>query len=414
MRKIAEIRQDLSGKIAEVKALNAAENADALQKGIEDVKALTRELDEANEVEAAEQRLAEKKFAEDKAKGHSFSYTKFMRELSEGGLTGLEKEAAEMGRDEYRRLGLKQMGQVVPSAVLRSAAGQNYGTNADGGYMKEVAPIRYVDALRAKLVVAQLGATVLGDLVGTVPVVSASDLSAGWLAEAATGSISKSTIARAEMTPHRNFVAGAVTKDLLRQTSIDVEAMIQEKLMNAHAQIIDIAAIAGTGSSNQPTGILNHASVPVVAVGTNGGAITWANVVKLETTVNNNNANRGKMAYLTNAKVWGALKTVEKASNTARFLLEEGMLNGYKAEWTSNVPSDLTKGSGSSAVSNLSAMIFGNFEDLYIGQWGGIDLVVDPYTLATSGEIRFVLNAYNDVLVAEPKSFAVIKDITTD
>ena len=90
------------------------------------------------------------------------------------------------------------------------------------------------------------------------------------------------------------------------------------------------------------------------------------------------------------------------------------MLNGYKAEWTSNVPSDLTKGSGSSAVSNLSAMIFGNFEDLYIGQWGGIDLVVDPYTLATSGEIRFVLNAYNDVLVAEPKSFAVIKDITTD
>ena len=59
-------------------------------------------------------------------------------------------------------------------------------------------------------------------------------------------------------------------------------------------------------------------------------------------------------------------------------------------------------------------MIFGNFEDLYIGQWGGIDLVVDPYTLATSGEIRFVLNAYNDVLVAEPKSFAVIKDITTD
>ncbi len=409
MRKIAEIRQDLSGKIAEVKALNAAENADALQKGIENVKALTRELDEANEVEAAEQRLAEKKFAEDKAKGHSFSYAKFMRELSEGGLTGLEKEAAEMGRDEYRRLGLKQMGQVVPSAILR-ATGQNYTTNADGGYMKEVAPIRYIDALRARLVVAQLGATVLGDLVGTVPVVSASDLSAGWLAEAASGSVTKSTIARAEMTPHRNFVAGAVTKDLLRQTSFDVEKMIQEKLLNAHAQIIDIAAIAGSGSSNQPTGILSHASVPVVAVGTNGGAITWANVVKLETTVNNNNGNRGKMAYLTNAKVWGAMKAVEKASNTARFLLEDGMLNGYKAEWTSNVPSNLTKGS---AEGTCSAMIFGNFEDLYIGQWGGIDLVVDPYTLATYGEIRFVLNAYNDILVAEPKSFAVIKDITT-
>ncbi|MBQ1463042.1 MAG: hypothetical protein IIZ24_02545, partial [Candidatus Methanomethylophilus sp.] len=80
-------------------------------------------------------------------------------------------------------------------------------------------------------------------------------------------------------------------------------------------------------------------------------------------------------------------------------------------EMSNLVPSNLTKGSGSSAVSNLSAMIFGNWEDLYVGHWGGIDIVVDPYSLAEYGDIRLVLNAYNDVLVAEPASFAAIKDI---
>lgn len=414
MRKIAEIRKDLSAKIAEVKAIqNTAENAEALKKGLDEIKALEKELEDTTAVESAEQRLAQDNFEKEAKKGHAFSFTKFMRELSAAPdgtrLTGVEKDAADLGREEYLRLGLKQMGHVVPSALLRAAAGQNYGTNADGGYMKETMPARYVDTLRAKLVIARLGATILGDLVGTLPIISTGDFTAGWLAEAGVGSVTKFTVGSGDMTPHRNFVAGAVTKDLLRQTSKDVEALIREKLLNAHATLIDTAAIAGTGSSNQPTGILNTSGIGSVAIGTNGGNLTWAKVVALETAINNDNANRGKLGYLTNAKVWGALKSIEKASNTARFLLDDnGRLNGYKVDWTTLVPSNLTKGTGT----GLSALIFGNWEDLWVGEWGGIDLVVDPFTLATTAEIRFVLNAWNDVKVVEPKSFAAIQDIT--
>ena len=354
MRKIAEIRQDLSGKIAEVKGIqNTAENADILKKGVEEMRALINELNIANETEAAEQRLAEKHFETEAKKGHSFSFVKFVREAVENNLTGIERDAMDAGKAEYDRMGLTARGFVVPSALLRASAGQNYTTAADGGNMIEQMVPKYIDALRDKLVIGGLGATVLTDLVGTLPVVKVGDVSAGWLAEGAQGSISKAAVAKATMTPHRAFVAMAFSRDLTRQTSVDVERMLIEKLTFAHAQLIDNAAINGTGSNSQPTGILNNTNVGSVAGGASGLALSWANLV----------------------------------------------------------PSNLTKGSGSSAVSNLSAMIFGNWEDLYVGHWGGIDIVVDPYSLAEYGDIRLVLNAYNDVLVAEPASFAAIKDI---
>ena len=408
MRKIAEIRQDLSGKIAEVKGIqNTAENADILNKGVEEMRALMNELNIANETEAAEQRLAEQHFENEAKKGNAFSFVKFVREAAEGKLSGIERDAMDAGKAEYDRMGLTARGFVVPSALLRASAGQNYTTAADGGNMIEQMVPRYIDALRNKLVIGQLGATVLTDLVGTLPVVKVGDVTAGWLAEGATGSISKATVGKATMTPHRAFVAMAFSRDLARQTSVDVERMLIEKLTFAHAQLIDNAAINGTGSSNQPTGIIANTNVAVVAGGANGAALTWANLVALETAVNAANGNRGRLAYLTNAKVVGAMKTVERASNTARFLIEDGIANGYRVEMTNLVPSNISKGTGS----NLSAAIFGNWEDLYVGHWGGIDIVVDPYTLAANGDIRLVLNAYNDVLVAEPASFAVIKDI---
>ena len=105
------------------------------------------------------------------------------------------------------------------------------------------------------------------------------------------------------------------------------------------------------------------------------------------------------------------MKTIERTSTNGRYLIEDnGMVNGYPCEWTNNVPSNLTKGTSSGVC---SAMIFGNWEDLWIGQWGGIDMVVDPYTLALNADVRFVLNAWHDVKVVNPGSFAVCADITT-
>ena len=414
MRTIAEIRKDLNAKVAEVKGIDAS-NAEATQKGLSELDALVKELEAANQVEAAEQRAAEQKLdLLQKKAGRSFSLVKFVRELSEGrGLTGLEAEVAEMGAEEYRRMGLTANGAVVPSAFIRAAQGQNAGTAVDGGNLVETMAARYVEALKEKLVVAQLGATVLTDLLGEVPVITSAAISADWGAEGAAASTKKANYAKAVMKPHRNSVNVVVTKDLLRQTSFDVEQDLINKITEAHAVLLESAAIAGKGTDNEPKGILNTAGIGDVVMGTNGAAISWKKVVELETKVNSVNANRGRMAYLTNAKVFGALKTTEKATGSGRFIMEDaaaGRCNGYVTEFSNLVPSNLTKGSGS----NLSAMIFGNFQDLYIGQWGGLDIVVDPYTSKKTAEIEICLNAWNDVLVAEPKSFAAIKDIVTE
>ena len=264
--------------------------------------------------------------------------------------------------------------------------------------------------LKDRLIVNSLGATVLTDLVGTVPYLGSNSFVGGWGTEGAKASIEKLSFSKVTLTPHRNWVVGALTKDLLRQTSIDVENLIKNKLMDCHAAMIDKAAFSGTGESGQPTGILKTTGIVTVAGGANGAALTWKNVVALETAVNANSANRGKMAYATNAKVIGELKTIEKATGTGRFLTEDGKnLNGYPMDWSNLVPSDLTKGTGT----KLSALIFGNWEDLVIASWGGLDIVIDPFSKSLEAEIVMTLNAWNDVKVVEPKSVAVISDVTT-
>lgn len=417
MRKIAEIRQDLSALVEEIRGAQG-KSVDEMNAYDEKLKGLTAELNLAIEVEAAEQRAAEQKFENiQKQGGRSFSLVKFIREIAENKLSGIEAEVAELGAEEYRRLGLAQAGHVIPTVALRSPSGQNYTTNADGGYLKEVMPVRYVDVLKKNLTVAQAGATVLTDLVGTVPLVTAAQISAAWGAEGDGASVTKAAFSRVEMTPHRNFIQTAVTKDLLKQTSLDVEAFLLDLMYQAHANIIEDAVFNGSGSSGQPEGILTKAAVAgtgaivPIAMGTNGAAIDWAHIVAMESELNGNDANKGKVAYITNAKVIGACKTTTKAASGDRFIIEEGAerrLNGYPCFMSSFVPSNLTKGNASGIC---SALILGDWSNLFIGEWGGLDLVVDPYTRAGYGEVVMTINAWNDVAIAQPKCFSVIRDI---
>ena len=158
---------------------------------------------------------------------------------------------------------------------------------------------RYVEALKEKLVVAQLGATVLTDLLGEVPVITSAAIAADWGAEAAVANTKETNYAKAVMKPHRNSVNVVVTKDLLRQTSFDVEQDLINKITEAHAVLLESAAIAGKGTDNEPKGILNTVGIGDVAMGTNGAAISWKKVVELETKVNSVNANRGRCLLYT-------------------------------------------------------------------------------------------------------------------
>lgn len=410
MRKIAEIRADLS---AANQALRNAQGEQVVREAIDKVNALISELEAAEAAEAANRALAERQLDEDqKRAGRQFSLLRMLNDIVDGRqLSGLEADVVALGADEYHRLGLTGMGVQVPLSALRAASGQNYTTSADGGNLVETMAARYVQSLRDNMPLAQLGAILLSDLVGTLPVITSSDITAGWGAEGSEATVKKAGYAKATMTPKRNWALLSTTRDLLRQTSLDVEANLINKLNYAHARLIEDAAINGAGGKDAPMGILNHTDVNTVAMGANGAAVSWPKVVELETVVSSANALRGRLGYLTNSKVVGALKTTVCGSNTSRFILDPlapGMVNGHRIEMSNIVPDKLTKGT---ADDKCSAMIFGNWTDLYIGHWGGLDLIIDPYSSKKTGEIELMINAYNDALVAEPKSFAAIKDI---
>lgn len=396
-RKIAEIKNDL---VEAKKALGAVDKSDkdAVTAAVAKVEDLIRELDVANTEEAAEQALAERSFrTKEKTEKRKFSILKFINEVATDSLSGLELDAAQEGAAEYDRLGFTRQGQVIPSFLLRDILGQS--VTEDGDILGEVRPTVFMPQLNNKLTVQNLGATVLTGLVGKVPVASSAAVVAQWAAEGKDVEVRKINWAKNMLSPKRNVTRTAVTKDLLRQTSLDVESYLIRLMQNAHNELVEAGVIAG--AVDGPTGILKTAGVKTIEA---GGAITWEDIVALETAVNENNAGKGKLGYLTNAKVWGAMKTTPKVAGGERFIMEEAAgnrVNGYPADWTNIVPS-----------ADGSVMIFGNWEDLFVGEWGGFDIVIDPYTQAGSAQIIITINAWNDAIVAEPKSFAVLKGIT--
>jgi HK97 family phage major capsid protein len=207
-----------------------------------------------------------------------------------------------------------------------------------------------------------------------------------------------------------------LTRNILLQSSIDIEQFIRNDLAQVIALGIDSAAISGTGSGNQPTGITNTSGIGSVALGTNGAAPTWDSIVNLETEVAIDNADLGNLAYLTNAKGRGKLKRTEKFATTNGSPIWEvdrleSYVNGYRAVASNQVPSNLTKGSGS----NLSTIIFGNFNDLIVGEWGAFEIKVNEFsdTVFAAGGVEVRALHSVDVAIRHAESFSVITDAIT-
>lgn len=269
----------------------------------------------------------------------------------------------------------------------------------------------FISLLRNAMVIMGMGTRMLTGLNGNIAIPRHSGAAtAYWVAESGAPTESQQTFDQVTMSPKTVGAYTDISRKLLLQSSLDVEALVQEDLATVLGLAIQQAAINGTGASNQPSGLLTLIT-PSVAGGTDGAAPTWANIVELETDVSVANADVGTLSYLTNAKVRGKLKGTSKVSGQNGFVWEGGdtPLNGYRAAVTNAVPSNLTKGSGT----NLSAILFGNFADLLIGMWGTLDLMVDPYSNSTSGTVRVVALQDVDVAVRHAESFATMVDAIT-
>jgi len=350
----------------------------------------------------------------------TFSIHKAIRsQIGTNVLDGVELEVHNATAAIAKRSGIPVQGICVPLFDTRSvqietrADGQTV-TGDSGGYganlvATEVQPV--IDALRPKPVVEKLGAVFLTGLQGDLKFpVNDGGIAATWEGEVDTVDPTKNAYGSKTMTPKRLAVVVPISLQNLMQSSVDLEAYTMKEIREIVANAIDLAAINGSGTG-QPLGILNVSGTTAVAGGTNGLAPTFANMVALETGVFVENANGAKLNYVSNAKVRGKLKTTEVVSGYPQFLMAaDGSVNGYPFETSNHIPSNLTKGS---ATAVCSAVVFGDFSQLVVGQWGFMDITVDNITRKKDGYIEIIVNVFVDVLVKQPKAFSVVKDVLT-
>ena len=176
------------------------------------------------------------------------------------------------------------------------------------------------------------------------------------------------------------------------------------------AQGVDKAGIAGAVGGLDPDGILNTVGVGDVDFGSpDGGPVSWDKIVEMIKVAKQANAYRDGGTFLINAATEAKLMTEKKDAGSGIFLLDPFMgegaarIAGQRVVTSENVPSNLTKGAGT----DLSAIIYGFFSDIIIGQWGGLEVLVDPYTQGLKGATRYIINGYYDTKVVRPESFVI-------
>ena len=322
-----------------------------------------------------------------------YSLLRALRSAAEGKLEGFEKEVSD---ECQKRSGTSTAGFIVPwDALSRDLTA---GTASAGGntVQTDVLAGSFIEALRNRTLADRVGATFLNGLQGDVaiPKMSAAAGTEWNSSETDATAQSDATFAQVTMSPKHLSALTGYSKQLLAQSSIDLEAVVRDDLAASLAVALDAAAFNGTGLSGQPTGILNTSGIGSV---TSSGTVTHTHVVNLEKEVEVDAALNGSLFYVMNPAEKVTLKTTEAASGTAVFLMEDGEVNGYPAISSNQVPS--------------GNIVFGNFNDLLIGTFGaGLDITVDPYSQSASRIVRIVACLMTDIAVRHAQSFAAITD----
>ena len=310
-----------------------------------------------------------------------------------------DRKAQEAAKFEFecseaaqRAYGKTAQGLMLPEDVMRNWNQRDLSAGSDGDLIgQDYRAGDFIDVLRNNSAVMPM-ATMLNGLSGDVkiPRKTAASSAAFISSEGGAAGESEFTVGSVTMSPKTLGAFTDVTRQLMIQSSIDVENLIRNDLAQSMAIAIDDAALEGSGSSGNPTGITNTSGINSVSL-SSAAAPTFAEMVSMETSVRVDNALMGDLAYIVHPTNYGTLKTTEKATNTAQFVAVNDEINGYKVV----VSPQLT----------ANNYVFGNFDDLLVGMFSGLDLVVDPYSNSSSGTVRIVALQSVDVAVRHAVSF---------
>jgi HK97 family phage major capsid protein len=398
----AEARKAAQKSAAQIIDLAARHNrTDLGQKAIAEGRSIEEFRGELLEAIGSERALEDQDVGLTKPEVQRFSLVRAINALANPTDRRAQEAAAfefECSRAASQQYGRAAQGILLPAEVLRNWTRDLNSTDEAALFTDDFRPQDFIDVLRNQSSVMRAGARMLQGLSGDVKIPKkTAAASAGWInGEGGASGESEMTVGSVSMTPNTVGVHTDITRQLLIQSSMDVEALVRDDLATGIALAIDAAGLEGSGTSGVPEGILNTSGVNTVTAFAAANP-TFSEVVTLETAVADANALMGNLSYILPSAMYGALKTTEKATNTAQFVVEPGgTVNGYSA-----------------IVSNQGTagnLYFGNFDDLLIGFFGGLDIVVDPYTASTSGTVRVVALQSVDVAVRHAVSFAFGND----
>ena len=398
----ANARQAAQRNAAQIVELGSRHNkADLAQKAISEGRSIEEFRGELLENIGSRQALESQDMGMTKKEIKRFSILRAVNALANPTDRRAQEAAAfefECSRAAADAYGRTAQGILLPAEVLRNWKRDMNSADDSALFTDDFRGGDFIDVLRNASSVMQAGARMLTGLSGDVKIPKKSTASAAaWIStEGGASTESEMTVGSVSLTPKTLGAFTDVTRQLLIQSSLDVESLIRDDLAQALAVAIDKAGLEGSGSSGQPTGILSTSGVNNV---TNFAAATptFQEVISLETALGEDNALMGSLAYIMPASMYGALKGAQKATSTGQYIVEPGgTINGYRGI----VSNQATTGN----------LYFGNFSDLLIGMFGGLDIVVDPYTNSTSGTIRIVALQSVDVAVRHAVSFAYGND----
>lgn len=283
------------------------------------------------------------------------------------------QEVVNAGIAEMRKSGQSFNGQIVLPVEERASIQATVATAGKENVAED--KLNILEPLRANLVMVKAGASYMTGLVGNVSIPVFSGSNVAWAGEVTGAADGAGSFSEVVLEPKRLTAYVDVSKQFLLQDSNDAEAMLKRDIVNAISEKLEQTILGNTaGSTTQPAGLFN-------GVTADQAAVTYADVVNMEAALEQKNVS-GNIQFIVSPAAKAVLKTTAKVAGAAKFIMENNEIEGYPVLCSSAVAS--------------KGVVMGNFADYVIGQWGGIDLTVDPYTQAANGKVRLVINAYFD------------------
>jgi HK97 family phage major capsid protein len=363
----------------------------------------------------------------------TYSYARLLQHLAKGGPRRNPERTLEIEVSETLERSLGQTPEIgsvwIPLSLstpqekaeqrdrMRQRAGLDTLSGLHGGFLAStgVSP-DVISLLRQKAMLAKLGAQIVSLDRGVALPVQTANSSSTWVSEnpQADTAESDSAFGQRVLFPHEMLTTTSFSLRLLMQSSVVIEAFVRSDISAAVASGLDQAGISGSGLQSQPLGLLGTFGVGSVIAGTDGGTPTHADMVDFEAAVASANADSGNLAFLTTPGVRKLLRNTQEFSGSSFPIWQAapwspgaGMILNYRAEVSTAVPSNLSKGN-STGVCN--AILFGDWSQLILAEFGSAAVLVDPYKLKRTGQVEVSCYLSCDCLARRPESFAIMTD----